>query len=159
MSLLYLYKKLVTALPLQELVTALPLQETCHRFTSARTCHRFTSTKKLVAALPIQDTCHRFTSTRNLSPLYLYKKLVTALPLEENRGTRSLEKRVGPFPKRQILDSSKLIEFADDNFKFDENGGKFFKWVENNIVKEEIARYAQFFLSLHCFQKTCTADT
>ena len=24
-----------------------------------------------------------------------------------------------PFPKRQILDSSKLKEFADDNFKFD----------------------------------------
>ena len=29
-----------------------------------------------------------------------------------------------PFPKRQILDSSKLKEFADDNFKFDENAGK-----------------------------------
>ena len=27
-----------------------------------------------------------------------------------------------PFPKRQILDFSKLIEFADDNFNFDENG-------------------------------------
>ena len=26
-----------------------------------------------------------------------------------------------PFPKRQILDSSKPEEFADDNFKFDEN--------------------------------------
>ena len=25
-------------------------------------------------------------------------------------------------PKLQILDSSKLKEFADDNFKFDENG-------------------------------------
>ena len=24
-----------------------------------------------------------------------------------------------PFPKQQILDSSKLKEFADDNFKFD----------------------------------------
>ena len=24
-----------------------------------------------------------------------------------------------PFPKQQILDSSKLIEFAEDNFKFD----------------------------------------
>ena len=31
-----------------------------------------------------------------------------------------------PFPKRQILDSSKLKEFADDNFKFDENGRKLF---------------------------------
>ena len=29
------------------------------------------------------------------------------------------------FPKRQILDASKLKEFADDNFKFDKNGKKF----------------------------------
>ena len=31
------------------------------------------------------------------------------------------------FPKRQILDFSKLKESADDNFKFDENGRKFSK--------------------------------
>ena len=30
-----------------------------------------------------------------------------------------------PFPKRQIEDLSKLKEFADDNFEFDENVGKF----------------------------------
>ena len=30
-----------------------------------------------------------------------------------------------PFPKQQILDSSKLKDFADDNFKFEENGRKF----------------------------------
>ena len=35
-----------------------------------------------------------------------------------------------PFPKRQILDSSKLRKFADDNFKFDENGRKLYKWVK-----------------------------
>ena len=29
-----------------------------------------------------------------------------------------------PSPKWQILDSSKLKEFADNNFKFDENGKK-----------------------------------
>ena len=29
-----------------------------------------------------------------------------------------------PFPKRLILDSSKLKEFADDNFKFNENDRK-----------------------------------
>ena len=29
---------------------------------------------------------------------------------------------VQPFPKRQILDSSALKMFADDHFKFDENG-------------------------------------
>ena len=36
-----------------------------------------------------------------------------------------------PFPKRQILDSFKLKEFADDNFRFDENGKKFSKRGEN----------------------------
>ena len=30
-----------------------------------------------------------------------------------------------------ILDSSILKEFTDDNFKFDENGRKYSKWVEN----------------------------
>ena len=40
-----------------------------------------------------------------------------------------------------ILDSSKLKEFADDNFKFDENGRRLSKWVENTVGKEEIARY------------------
>ena len=44
-----------------------------------------------------------------------------------------------PFPKRQILDSSKLKEIADDNFKFDENGRKFSKKVENAVGKGEIA--------------------
>ena len=34
------------------------------------------------------------------------------------------------FPKRQILCSSKLKEFADDKFKFDKNGRKLSKWVE-----------------------------
>ena len=49
--------------------------------------------------------------------------------------------------------------FADNNFKFDENGGRFFKRVENNVGKGEIARYEQFLLFPRCFQKTCTADT
>ena len=34
---------------------------------------------------------------------------------------------VNPFPNGQILDSSKLKEFADDNFKYDENGREFSK--------------------------------
>ena len=42
--------------------------------------------------------------------------------------------------RRQILDSSKLKEFADDTFKFDENGRKLFKQVENTVEKGEIAR-------------------
>ena len=42
-----------------------------------------------------------------------------------------------------MLDSSKLVEFADDNFKFDENGRKFSKRVENTVGKREIAGYKQ----------------
>ena len=32
-----------------------------------------------------------------------------------------------------FLDFSKLKEFAEDNFKFDENGRKFTKGVENTV--------------------------
>ena len=63
------------------------------------------------------------------------------------------------FPKQQILDSSKLKEFADDNFNFDENGRKFSKRAENTAGKGEIARYEQFLLFPLCFKKTYTADT
>ena len=48
-------------------------------------------------------------------------------------------------PKRQILDSSKPKEFADDNLKFDENDRKFSKRVENTVEKREIAHNEQFF--------------
>ena len=51
-----------------------------------------------------------------------------------------------PITRLQILDSSKLKEFADDNFKFDENGRKRSKRVENTVGKGEIARYEQFLL-------------
>ena len=57
---------------------------------------------------------------------------------------------VNPFPNNK---------FADDNFKFDENGKKFSKPVENTVGKGEIARYEQFLLFPQCFLKTCTADT
>ena len=50
------------------------------------------------------------------------------------------------FPKRKILDTSKLKVFANNNFKFDENGKKIFKRVENTVGKGEIARYEQFLL-------------
>ena len=52
-----------------------------------------------------------------------------------------------------------MKEFADDNFKFDENGRSFAKWVENTVGKGEIARYEQFLLFPQCFQKTYTPDT
>ena len=51
------------------------------------------------------------------------------------------------------LNSSKLKQSADDNFKFDKNSRKFSKWVENTVGKGEIARYEQFLLLPQCFQK------
>ena len=66
---------------------------------------------------------------------------------------------INSLPNDKFLDTSKLKEFADDNFKFDENGRKFFKWVENTVGKGEIARYKQFLLFSQCFQKACTVDT
>ena len=60
---------------------------------------------------------------------------------------------------RQILDSSKLKEVADDNFKFDESGRMFSKRVENTVGNGEIACYELFFLFPQCFKKNCNADT
>ena len=57
------------------------------------------------------------------------------------------------------LDSSKLKEFADNNFSFDENGKKLSKRVENAVGKGEIARYEQFLLFPQRFPTTCNADT
>ena len=51
-----------------------------------------------------------------------------------------------PITRRQILDSSRLKEFADDNFEFDKNGRKLSKRLENTVGKGEIARYEQFLL-------------
>ena len=64
-----------------------------------------------------------------------------------------------PFAKRQILDPYKLKGFAEDNLKFDENGHKFSKRVENNMGKGEIACYEQFLLLPQCFPKVSAADT
>ena len=50
-------------------------------------------------------------------------------------------------------------ERANNNSKFDENGRKFCKWVENTVGKGEIAFSEQFLLFTKCFPNTCTADT
>ena len=60
-----------------------------------------------------------------------------------------------PFPNNKFWTIPKLKEFADENFKFDENGRKFSKMVENTVGKGEIARYKQFLLYPQCFQKAC----
>ena len=52
-----------------------------------------------------------------------------------------------PITRRQILDSCKIKEFEDDNFKFDENGSKLSKRKENIVGKGEIARYEQYLLT------------
>ena len=44
--------------------------------------------------------------------------------------------------------------FADNNFKLDENGSKFFRKVENTMGKGETAHYEQLLLFPKCFQKT-----
>ena len=67
---------------------------------------------------------------------------------------------INPFPNDIVtLDSFKLKEVADDNFKTDINGIKFSEGVENTVGKGEIAHYEQFLLFPQCFQKTCTTDT
>ena len=69
----------------------------------------------------------------------------------------SLKRVLKPFPKRQNLDSSKLLQtktsYLTKMAESSPNG------VENTMVKGEIARYEQFLLFLQRFQKTCTADT
>ena len=56
-----------------------------------------------------------------------------------------------------MLDTSKLKELADDNFKFEENSRKYSKQVENSVEKGEIANYKQF-LFFPVFSKDLTAD-
>ena len=55
-------------------------------------------------------------------------------------------KPFNPLPDNKILDSSKPKEFADGNFKFDENGRKLSKRVENTVGNGEIALQEQFLL-------------
>ena len=54
-----------------------------------------------------------------------------------------------------MLDSSKLKKFADNNFQFDEGGGKFLKTVKNTAGKGEIASNKQFLPFPQFFQETC----
>ena len=61
--------------------------------------------------------------------------------------------RLVAFPKQQILDSSKLKESADENFKCDENSRKLSKPVENAMGKREIARDKQFLSLSTVFSK------
>ena len=80
--------------------------------------------------------------------------------IDQSKLAQSAQADMGRnFPTQQILDPTKLKEFAADDFRFDKNGRKFSKLVESIVGKGEIAHYEQFLLFSECFQKTCTADT
>ena len=53
----------------------------------------------------------------------------------------------------QIIDSSKLKEFAEDKFKCDENDGKFSKRVENTVGKGEMLVTSNFSFSYSVFKR------
>ena len=87
-----------------------------------------------------------------------YFDLSAWLTLSSKNRNKGRNKAGKPFPKRQILEPSKLKEFADDKFRFDGKGKRFSKRIENNVGKAEIARYEQFLVFPQCFQKTNAAD-
>ena len=60
--------------------------------------------------------------------------------------------------QQQSSDSSKLIEFLEDNFRFDDDGGKSFIRVEISVGKKEMACYEQYLLFAQSFPKIYTAD-
>ena len=65
------------------------------------------------------------------------------------------EKHCGEKAKKEKQTTNFRLFQTDDNFKFDENGRKSSKRVENTVGKGEIARYEQFLLFPQCFQKAC----
>ena len=92
----------------------------------------------------------------------LYNTIPTFTTFRERIFDNTVEKEenaVNPFPNDNISDWSKLKEYADNNFRLDENGREFSKQVGNTVGKGEIACYEQFLLFPQCFQKTCNADT
>ena len=83
--------------------------------------------------LPVWRTfchCHYYQNCR-LQSLSVLKCLKFAVWDRVKEWTPVASIICDSFPKQQILDSSKLKDFADDDFKFDENGRKILKQVEN----------------------------
>ena len=76
-----------------------------------------------------------------------------------NSGLCSTRLTTSQMKNFRLFQTEHVKEFADDDFKFDENGRNFLKPVENTGGKGEIARYEQFLLFPQCFQKTCNVDT
>ena len=57
------------------------------------------------------------------------------------------------FPKQPILDSSYLKEFTDNNFKFNENSGKFLKGQKMLLEKKTWLLMRNFLVFLQSFQR------
>ena len=85
--------------------------------------------------------------------------------VENNEGKGEIALKISPFPKLFSKDlysrnqglsgkglthyqttSCRLFQTADDNFRFDKNGRKLSKRVENTVGKGEIAHCEQFLL-------------
>ena len=95
---------------------------------------------------------------RNYSTICQLVLLATSCKSTNDFCWNTLFKKKWQLTFSQIFDSSKLKEFADDNFKFNENDRKFSIRIENTVGKGEIARYKQFLLFPYFFKKTYTAD-
>ena len=81
--------------------------------------------------------------------------MVIKRPLPNACPSPSFFTQCTAFPKRQILDSSKLEEFADNNFKFDENGRKISKRVENTVEKRRNCSFSKDLYSRHVKTRAC----
>ena len=55
-----------------------------------------------------------------------------------------MEEKVNPFPNKEFLDLSKLKEFTDNTFKFNENSRKFSKGRKNCGKKEKLLITSNF---------------
>ena len=60
-----------------------------------------------------------------------------------------------PFPNDKILESSKLEEFADNNFKFDDIGRKFAKQIETLCEKEKLLVFSKDLHYRHIKNRDC----
>ena len=64
-----------------------------------------------------------------------------------------------PFPKQQILESTKSKEFADDNFRFNENGRKLSKQLKKTLREKEKVLVTSNFSFSHSVFKSLVQQT
>ena len=98
---------------------------------------------------------NRCSGRRDITDIMCRKVLNTKVTNKTVPQSCSCIKELNALPDEKNSDSSKLKEFLDDNFKFDENGRQLSKWIENTVGIGEIARYEQFLIFPQCFRKVC----